>query len=231
MRGMRGVVAALCLPAVLGCTRVHHAYTPLQAAGSAVSVEVFVNRGGDEPVTGTVYYRTFAGGPFETAPMQVRGETLWASLPTGFLQPEETVEYYIDVTKNGKLITLGTPGHPYVVTFKDAMGMVLATLSDRPYASDDEHPVHLVLFAGDHPIQQPQAIYQMPGVPGDIRAPMEADGRGNYRLVIDAHAVSPGTWRYAIEVPLEGQVVRLPRLGFRSFVVTPAYHEQAYVRP
>ncbi len=231
MGGMRGIVAALCLPLVLGCTRVHHAYTPLRAAGTAVSVEVSINRGADEPVGGTVHYRTFAGGSYEAVPMQARGEQLWASLPTSFLKPEETVEYYIDVTKNGKLITLGTPGSPYVVTFKDAVGMLLATLADRPYASDDDHDVHLVLFAGGQPIEQPQAVYQMPGVPGDIRAPMEADGRGNYRLVIEAHAVSPGTWRYAIEVPYEGQMFRLPRQGFRSFVVTPAYDETAYVRP
>ena len=42
----------------------------------------------------------------------------------------------------------------------------------------------IYLLARAQPIEQPTAIYQMPGVPGDIRAPMEADGRGNYRIVI-----------------------------------------------
>ncbi len=64
----------------------------------------------------------------------------------------------------------------------------------------------------------------MPGVPGDIQARMELDHHGNYHIEIPAAAVSPGTWRYAIEVPLQGSVHRFPREGYRTFDVLVPYY-------
>ena len=69
----------------------------------------------------------------------------------------------------------------------------------------------------------------MTGIPGDIRAPMESDGSGNYRIVIPPAAVVAGTWRYSIEFPLDGQIHRMPPNGYRSFTVTvPVYHDHDY---
>ena len=46
---------------------------------------------------------------------QERGVDLM--LPTDHLQPDEQVEYYIDVERDGKMKGLGSPASPYVVTF------------------------------------------------------------------------------------------------------------------
>ncbi|MHC4416381.1 MAG: hypothetical protein ACYS0G_13980 [Planctomycetota bacterium] len=227
---MRAITAPLlgsCLFALVGCTWVRHHVEPYHAAGTALPIEVTVGHKPDEPVSGTVYHRAVGGAAYQAASMKLRGDQLWALLPTDHLGSEDTVEYYIDVMKGGKLIALGSPGSPYAVTVLDRSGMVRSNLHDRLVASDDEHEVRILLMANRQPIDQPRALYQMPGVPGDIRAPMEADGRGNYRIIIPPLAVRPGTWRYAIEVPFNGETFRLPRHGYRSFVVTPAYHEEA----
>ena len=218
--------AAVCLFVLLGCSRIQHGSRPYHAAGTDLPVEVVVEHKPDELVSGTVYHRDSGYGAYEAHRMQLRADRLWALLPTDHLHPDDTVEYYIDVTKDGKLHALGSPGSPYVVTILDQAGMILASLQDRPYAGDEDHQVRIVLLTGHQPIDQPGVVYQMPGVPGDITAPMEADGRGNYHLIIPARAVVPGTWRYAIEVSFDGQKYRLPRHGYRSFVVAPAYHPE-----
>ncbi len=213
----------------LGCTRVHHHYKPNQVVGRTLPVEVTITHDADDVVDGTVHYRTTGSAgssPYEAVRLQRRANQLWTMLPTEQLQADDTIEYYIDVMKNGRMTALGSPASPFVVTVLDRTGMVLASLSDRPIASDTEHEVQIILYARQQPIGQPTVIYQMPGVPGDIRSPMEADGYGNFRVVIPASVVNAGTWRYAIEFPLEGEHYRRPPLGYRSFVVSVPYEEQ-----
>ena len=128
------------------------------------------------------------------------------------------------------MIAFGSPASPYVVTFLDPTDLILANLSDRSTASDTDHPVIIALYSKGQPIDQPTAIYQMPGVPGDIRAPMQPDRYGNYYIEIPHTAVSAGTWQYAIEVPLHGKVHRRPAQGYRTFSVTwPEYSDPVTV--
>lgn len=224
MRATCALVIGIGLVVTAGCTKVHHRYEPYQAIGRPIPIEVSIKHKSDEPISGTVYHRSAGRFNYKATRLQARGEQLWAMVPTDGLQPDDTVEYYLDVVKDGRLTTLGTPGAPYVVTVLDQAGMVRNSLRDYPVASDSAHAVAIVLSAHRQPIEQPTALYQMPGVPGDVRAPMEADGHGNYKIVIPPAAVSPGTWRYAIEVPYNGQVFRLPEQGYRSFVVVEPVH-------
>jgi hypothetical protein len=100
--------------------------------------------------------------------------------------------------------------------------MIVANLRDTVHASDDEHAVRIVLLTGGEPVDQPEAVLLMPGMPAEMVAPMEPDGRGNWQVVIPARAVSPGPWRYAIEVPVDGELHRFPIQGYRSFDVKEA---------
>ena len=216
------LLAGCCLLVTLGCTRVHHRFTPRQVVGRTLPIEVTINHDAKDVVHGTIYYRTTGStgsGQYESIRLQRRADQLWTMLPTENLQASDTIEYYIDVSKNGRMTALGSPASPFVVTVLDRTEMVLANLSDRANASDTEHEVQIILYARSQPIGQPTVIYQIPGVPGNIRSPMEPDGHGNYHIVIPPNAVSGGTWRYAIEFALEGEQYRRPPLGYRSFVV------------
>ena len=95
----------------------------------------------------------------------------------------------------------------------------MTNVRDHVFGTDSEHEVRIVRTAGRHPIDQPIVFYQVPGAAGDVRAPMVDDGLGGYQLTIPAAAVSPGTWTYTIEVPLNGKTYRIPEEGHRSFVV------------
>ena len=53
---------------------------------------------------------------------------------------------------------------------------------------------------------------------------METNGRGDFEVMIPPFAVRAGTWKYAIEVPINGDLHRMPHQGYRTFVVKPAYH-------
>jgi hypothetical protein len=223
MRRLSSIVLGLCLLAAVGCGGVGHRYTSVQPVGTALPVEVSVKHKADQTVYGTVHYRVSGTGAYERKPMQLRAGQLWAMLPTEDVASQDTVEYYVDVNLAGKLHALGSPGSPYVVTFMDEESMILASLREEVYASDTLNEVRIVLLAWNEPIGQPFISYQLPGVPGEIHAPMEADGYGNYQIIIPPHAVSPGIWRYAIEFALNGTEHRLPRHGTRSFTVTQAY--------
>lgn len=226
MKAIAVFLAGSCALCMFGCTRVYHRYSAIHPAGTTLPVEVTVTHKRDQVVSGTVYYRALGQGPYDAVPMQVRAQQLWAVLPTEDYGAQDTLQYYIDVTKEGRLIPFGSPGSPYRVTFLDRTELILAGLADGPVASDTHHPVAIYLYARNQPIDQPTAVYQMPGVPGDIRAPMELDAYGNYSIVIPPAAVSAGTWRYAIEIPVDGQVHRRPRRGYRSFtVVLHTYRE------
>ncbi|MHC5024036.1 MAG: hypothetical protein ACYTGG_09000 [Planctomycetota bacterium] len=225
MKIKSAIIATLCLVASLGCTRVHHSYQPFVAAGTALPVEVAVKFKSGQPVSGTVHHRVSGQGAYHATPMQVRAGQLWAVLPTGHLQPQDTVEYYIDVTRDGSMHALGSPASPYVVTMLDRTELILSRLSDRPIASDEDHPVRIVLVASGQPVEQPRATYQIPGIPGEIRAEMDNDGRGNFHIIIPPAVVRAGQWKYSIEVPLEGETYRLPQQGYRTFHVKPVKRE------
>lgn len=225
MNSIRAAVLGTCLIGLLGCTRVHHRFEPFQAVGEPLAIEVSITHSPDELVTGTVHHRAPGEAAYRHTPMQVRGQQLWAMLPTDQLRPDDTIEYYLDVSKNGKLITLGSPARPYAVKVLDDAGMVRANIRAYTVASDTNNPVGIILAANRQPIDQPTAMYRMPGVPGDIRAPMETDGRGNYHVFVPPPGVRAGTWHYAIEIPYRGQIFRVPRQGFRSFVVIDAAYE------
>lgn len=216
-------VSALLVLAAAGCgSPVRHFYRSVHGAGASLPIEVSVRHKPDQMVTGTVYYRRSAADTYEAAPMRLRAGQLWAMLPTEDTQPQETLEYYIDVDRAGEFVALGSPGSPYVVRFLDRDGMIIAGLRLAAYASDDRHPVRMVLVARHEPVEEPVAVYRIPGVPGEVRAPMEPDGSGNFQVFIPRHGARVGTWRYAVEVSLNGQLYRLPEHGFRSFVVKPA---------
>ncbi|MHC4948549.1 MAG: hypothetical protein ACYTG1_09835 [Planctomycetota bacterium] len=222
MRAKPFLAVAVLLAVAAGCSAVQHQHQPYRAAGTDLPVEVTVKHEAGEPVQGTVHHRSAGSGAYDTVRMELRGDQLWTMLPTSGLEPEAEVEYYIDVDKAGELHTLGSPGAPYVVTFLDQDGMILSSLRDRPVASDSDHPVRIVLHAKGEPIGQPMAVYLMPGIPGEIRAPMEHDGRGNYLVTIPPTVVRAGTWKYMIEVPINGTTYRFPENGFRTFAVKAA---------
>ena len=225
------ITVTACLIVATGCGRVHHTFRPNQPAGTALPVEVTVKHKADQMVSGTVYHRMTGMTAFDSARMQPRAGQLYALLPTQDSLPLDTCEYYIDVNRDGKMFALGSPGSPYVVTFLDQEEMILSNLNDRPIASDAGHEVRIVLEARNQPIDQPYAVYRMPGVPGNIRTPMESDGYGNYQVIVPPHAVRPGTWRYAIEVPLNGSTYRIPKQGYRSFTVDRLHRQVTTAEP
>lgn len=221
-----------CVLVLCGCTRVYHAYTPHHAVGTTVPIEVTLTHKHGEAVSGTVYYRPAGQGQYKAVAMNDRADQMWAILPTERYGPDERLQYYVDVSKEGKLFAFGSPGSPYEITFLDQTDMILANLADEPIASDADHPVIIALYAKGQPIEQPTAVYQMPGVPGDIRAPMKRDNYGNFYITIPSAVVIAGTWQYAIEVPLDGQVHRRPAQGYRTFSVTwPDYSDVTVVDP
>jgi hypothetical protein len=219
-------LACGCLLAAAGCTSIRHYPTDRLPVGSPLPLEVSVRTKAGRHVEGTVFYRTGGMGRFEEAPMNYRAGILYAELPTDTLAPRDTVEYYVDVRLDGDLHAIGTPGSPYVVTMLDRRDMILSSLHEQVFASDTMNEVRVVLVARDQPIGQPTISYMMPGVPGEIRTPMEPDGYGNYVMAIEPHAVRSGTWKYAIEVPLDGSIHRMPRQGYQSFSVTESIRQQ-----
>jgi hypothetical protein len=208
------------LLAAAGCTSIRHYPTDRLPVGSPLALEVSVRTKASRQVTGTVFYRTTGIGRFEAAPMDYRAGQLYTELPTDSLGPNDRVEYYVDVRVDGDLHAIGTPGSPFVVTMLDRRDMILSNIEERVFASDTMNDVRIVLLTRNQPIDQPTVSYLMPGVPGEIRAPMETDEYGNYEMFIAPHAVRSGTWKYAIEVPLDGMVHRIPSHGYRSFTVT-----------
>lgn len=230
MKALAVLAIGSCALFMFGCTRVYHAYQPHHAAGTSMPIEVTLTHKHDEAVSGTVYYRPAGQGQYKAVPLSERPDQLWAVLPTEDYEPDQRLQYYLDVAKEGKPFAFGSPGSPYEVTFLDQTDLILANLADEPTASDADHPVIIVLYAKGQPIDQPTAVYQMPGVPGDIRAPMQRDSYGNYYITIPHTAVSAGTWQYAIEVPLDGQLHRRPEQGYRTFSVTwPNYDDVTVV--
>jgi hypothetical protein len=219
----RSLLAGCCLLVTLGCTRIHHHYRPHQAAGSTLPIEVTVTHKPADIVRGIVHYRTQGYGPYAVMPMERRANQLWAMLPTEHLAPDDTIEYYIDITKNDRMTALASPASPFTVKVLDRTGMALTKLSDRPLASDSNHEVSIILYSREQHVGRPIVSYRIPGVPGDIRASMEADGYGNYRIAIPPDAVRAGTWRYAIEFELDGREFRRPETGYRSFEVVEPY--------
>ncbi len=220
------LVVGSCALVMVGCTRVYHAYGPNHAAGASLPIEVTLAYKPDDVVSGTVFYRPAGQGQYRAVTMKARADQLWAVLPTEQYAADEKLQYYLDVSRKGKLFAFGSPAAPYVVTFLAPTDLILANLSDGATSSDTEHPVIIALHANGQPIDQPTAIYQMPGVPGDIRAPMQPDRYGNYSITIPHTAVSAGRWQYAIEVPLDGKVYRRPAQGYRTFSVTwPEYSD------
>lgn len=220
MKSLCAIACGCLLLAGAGCTSIRHSPTDRLSVGSPLPLEVSVRTKAGRQVEGTVYYRTTGAGRFEEAPMHYRAGELYAELPTETLEARDRVEYYVDVRLDGKLYAVGTPGSPYVVTMLDRREMILSSLAERVFASDTMHDVRIVLMSRDQPIDQPTIAYMMPGVPGEIRAPMETDGYGNYVMFIASQAVRSGTWKYAIEVPLDSTVHRMPSQGYRSFTVT-----------
>jgi hypothetical protein len=221
---MRLIAAALIVVLTagsLGCVRVvRHRYDPNQPTGVSVPVEVTVPYKTGDDIRGTVHYRLSGKGRYESLTMQTRGGQLWAMLPTESYAAAESVEYYIDFSRNGEFTGLGSPGSPYRIKFLDKRDYILANLVDESSSTDADHPVAIHLYAAGQPVHRPVVHYQMPGVPGEVRAPMESDGYGNFHLVIPAAAVAPGVWRYAIEMNVSEQTHRMPPQGYRSFSVT-----------
>jgi hypothetical protein len=218
MRVLACATAVLLLTA-FGCSRIQYSFKPYYPAGAAVPVEVVVPHKATQPIGGTVYYRTQNAGPYQPVAMGARGDQLWAVLPTENLQPKERVEYYIDVTRGDELHPIRSPGSPFVVTFLGKVDMLLSSLRDSVNAGYDHDAVRISLATGNHTVEVPRVVYQMPSVPGDIRADMYGDSYRGYQLVIPPHAVHAGTWRYAIEVTYEGETYRLPAHGYRTFIV------------
>ncbi len=223
MRPQTLIAAGFCLLVAGGCASVRHDFQPYRAAGSELPIEVEVRGGDAGDMHGTVHYRRDGRGVFMTQPLELRANRLSAILPTADAHPEDVVEYYIDVNRDGKLVPLGTPGQPYVVTFLDADQMILTHLTDECMHRDAHHEVRLSLLTDGQRIEQPEVVYQMPGVPGNIRSGMEPDRNGNFHVVIPADTVTPGTWRYAIEVPINGRAYRFPERGYRTFIVEQGY--------
>lgn len=224
MRAQSVIVAGFCLLVLAGCSTVKHASAPYAVAGVDVPVEVAVRYKEGDMVHGVVHHRRpNHGGPFVETPMTLRADQLYAMVPGESTVPHDTLEYYIDVSKNGKLHAIGSPMKPFTKTFLEADQIVLTHLEDKPLATDAHHDVRLVLLTQAQPVGSPSVIYQMPGVPGNIRSDMEKDFRGDYQVVIPSESVTPGTWRYAMEVTVNGTVYRFPERGYRSFQVGQGY--------
>ena len=224
---MRTALLALMLLLLTGCgVTVRHQPAAFQPIGTALPVEVSHNFDNDAKVEGVVHYRVNPGSTFAQAAMQMRGGQLWTMLPTEDLARDECVEYYIDIDGDGKLYALGSPGRPFVTTFLDRTGMIIANLHATIHASDTNDDVVIVLHTKQAPVREPVVEYFMPDVPGVVRAPMDPNAYGDFVIVIPAHAVRAGTWRYALEMDVEGYAHRIPEQGFGAFDVRPApeYH-------
>lgn len=222
MRALFVTTTAACLAAALtGCgAGVRHAPKPAQLAGSALPVEVQVKT--DKPVRGEVSWRVYPETRYETLTLSRRAGQLWTFLPTEAVAPGSTVEYFIDVTRDGKLYALGTPARPYATDILGATEFTLSQLSAHVYSGYAGEDVRLELRTGSNrlgeSVGQPLVELLVPGLPGSNVTPMDPS-RNGYATTIDGDAVGPGTWSYAIEVPVGDEIFRLPEAGFYSFTV------------
>lgn len=219
MRVLSGFVIGIGALVVAGCSGSSHTTRPYHLRGTALPIEVRVQSEAGEKVSGIVHYRSSHSDVYQPALMRLNDQALRVELQTQHLRANDTLEYYIDVTTAGKLKTIGSQHAPFVVTFLDRDAMIMTNVRDHVFATDSEHEVRIVLTVGRHPIDQPIVFYKISGAAGDVRAPMVDDGLGGYQLTIPPAAVSPGTWTYTIEVPLNGKTYRIPEEGHRSFVV------------
>lgn len=220
---MRVLLSVIALFLLAGCgATVRHNPRAIQPVGTTLPIEVSHTFDRDADVSGVVHYRMPGSPTFAQAALQMRGTQLWTMLPTEDLAPDEWVEYYIDVDGDGSLYALGSPGRPFQTTFLDRTGMIIAGLHATVHASDTSEDVVIVLNTRGAVIDQPIVEYFMPDVPGIVRAPMDADPYGNFVVVIPAHVVRAGTWRYAIDMEVEGLAHRIPETGFGVFDVNRA---------
>ncbi|MFG0256774.1 MAG: hypothetical protein ACF8GE_02615 [Phycisphaerales bacterium JB043] len=221
---LRSIAVGCVAILVTGCTSVSHSPRPRQAAGSTLPIEVRVSNTDATP-SGWVHYRTSGQDEFQEQTLEPRGDTLWTMLPTSELLPDEWVEYYIDVDVDGSLRALGSPASPYVTVFLDEIGMILAGLHMRVFASDTASPVSVVVTSEYGGTGVPEIEYEVPGVPGLVRTTMTQNGFGRYEMVIPNRAVQPGTWRFVSHVPVGDGVYRIPEDGF-SVVYVEEYLEE-----
>lgn len=210
-----------------GCsTSIRHSYVTVHPAGEPLPIEVQIVNPGEYLYEGAVHVASNGSPYFEPVPLERRGDMMWAILSTEQLGPDDQITYYIDVASPEKMHTLGSPTSPFRVTLLDRTGMILANLSLKAHAYDSNTPVRIVLHAKGQPIGPPMIEYFVPGVPGQVHAAMEPDGRGNYSIEVSPYAVQPGVWRFAVVVPIDGIEHRLPEFGFQKFTVTePVYDD------
>ena len=95
--------AAILLLAALGCSRIKYSFQPYYPAGATVPIEVVVPHKSAQPITGTVFYRTKRFGAYQPVPMDVRGDRLWAVLPTEDLDPREIEDSWKDLGSVNKI--------------------------------------------------------------------------------------------------------------------------------
>ena len=194
---------------------------PELQVGSALPITVDMPDDEAQGAKGTVYYRTEGESNYRSKPLERRGSTLSAMLPTDNLRPNQIMLYYVAVDGAKKSYSLGSASNPYSTKFVSHKNWVRDSIRLDADYSDNHNSVTFRLTSQHAPIERAWLYYKRPGVRGEIKTEMD-DSYGDYTVVIPKKHVQTGKWHYYVEARIENQNYRIPGRGQRSFEVTKA---------
>lgn len=201
-----------------GCTATHSPVHSLKA-GQILPVYVQLNDT-RTPATGQVHYRQPAEPQFNTMPMTVRPDGLFALLPTAMLPGGVDLLYYIDVQQGDKTFSHGSPARPYVVHVLDPLAWAVDQVKVSIEGRRAFDPLIIHVETGALDVDTITLLYTIPGVVGEIAAPMQRAGESHWMLNVPPPSVHPGAWSYATVLhTTAGETLRIPGEGSRQFII------------
>ncbi len=222
MRSCALVLAGITLMLLAGCSPIRHHTVDAVEVGDPIYVVVNVDRREGQPSpAGTMFFLVPGRDEYIEEPMQQRGDELLGRITTVGLMPGDRVMYYLDIQHGGKLHALGSPARPFTVKVLSHDQYLEHKLSYDVRYGDDKSKVSFQLDADDLNVHEARVVYQMPGLGGEVHAPMQRVFN-LYRLDIEKEHVQPGIWRYFIVAEIEGSTFRLPKAGYAQFEVRKA---------
>ena len=209
---------SLLITITSGCATTHK---PVRSIKAGQILPVYVQLGDTKPpATGQVHYRQPAEAQFNAMQMNARSDGLYALLPTASLPAGIDLLYYIDVQQGEKNFAHGAPDKPYVVHVLDPLQWAteqvkLSIEGDLAFA-----PLIIHVTTGELDVDTITLLYTIPGVVGEISAPMQRVGDSHWILKVPPPSVHPGPWSYAMVLnTTAGQTLRIPGAGSRQFVI------------
>jgi hypothetical protein len=152
--------------------------------------------------------------------MTARADGLYALLPTAALPGGADLLYYVDVQQGGKAFSHGSPAKPYVVHMLDPLQWAADQVKVSIEGGRAFEPLIIHTETGQLSVDTITLLYTIPGVVGEIAAPMQRVGESHWMLKVPPPSVPPGPWSYALMLHTPGnETLRIPGAGSRQFVI------------